>query len=115
MRLSGDRAKPGAVSDQIAGQTLATQLDDLVGETVGQTARAAMRPRTAVQQSIESSDAGPDNPLGGRLGADAEGGCSRLPRGPLIDYKLGLARLLSTAEAESGILMNVHSISSKET
>src|SRR5579872_7161702 len=40
----GGRAKPAAVSDQIAGQTLEAQLHDVVGETVGQTARAAMRP-----------------------------------------------------------------------
>lgn len=38
------RTEPGPVSDQIAGQTLTAQLDDLLGQAVGQTPRAAMRP-----------------------------------------------------------------------
>src|SRR5512135_1322446 len=38
----GGWAEASAVSDQIAGQTLAAQLDDVVGEAVGQTVWATM-------------------------------------------------------------------------
>src|SRR5271157_3407292 len=53
------------------------------------------------------------HPLGRSLGADAEGGCSRLLRATPLDNHFG--NLLSTINGQLGILVIVHSISSWKT
>src|SRR3954471_665663 len=67
-----------------------------------------MRTRAAVQQCLDAADLKPADPLARSSDGDAEGGCSRLPRESLFNHIPGQS--LSTAKAQSGILMNVHSI-----
>ena len=70
-------------------------------------ARTVVRTRAVVQQAVDTGDPEPAHPLGDGLDADPEGGRSRLPRGSLFHMP---CQRLSTAKAESGILMNVHSV-----
>src|SRR5436305_3633290 len=70
-------------------------------------ARTVVRTRAVVQQAVDTGDPEPAHPRGDGLDADPEGGRSRLPRGSLFHMP---CQRLSTAKAESGILMNVHSV-----
>ncbi len=69
-------------SDFIARHVSSAQLNNAVVKALRQAARAATRPRTAVQQTIDAAQPEPLLPLAGGLGAYAEGGRGRLPRGP---------------------------------
>jgi len=83
------RGEAAAEGDLISGHVPSAQLDDTADKALRQAARTAVRPRTAVQQSVQAGHLKANDPLGGGLIADAEGGCSRLPRPSLFKNKPG--------------------------
>ena len=85
----GGRTGAGAARDLVAGHVPAAQFDDAAGETLGQAAGTAVRPRAAIQQPLDSGKPEARHPLGGGLDADAEGGRGRLPRPSLLNYESG--------------------------
>jgi len=83
------RGETAAEGDLISGHVPSAQLDNTAGKALRQAARTAVRSRTAIQQSVQACHLKASDPLGGGLIADAEGGCSRLPRPSLFKNKPG--------------------------
>src|SRR6266852_5741229 len=96
----------GGLGDAIGGMQLTPQGDHFFGQRRGSPARAAPGAGRTIPQTGRPLPAKTMHPLGGGFGSDAEVG-----RGQLQRHSPGyiLNQILSTAQAKSGILVNVHS------
>ena len=81
----GGGTEAGGLRDVIGGTQLATQSDDLRDPLRRGSARAMEWARGTVPQAGQSQSAVAAEPLGGRLAADVERGCSRVQR-QLLDH-----------------------------
>jgi len=103
----GSATEAGTLRDMHPGVTLAAQELDLLNGLWGGGPVEAMGTRTAIGQGM--SGLGAADPLGRGLGTELELGCSRV-QGPTLETNQ-LGQSLSTMKRESGILVDVHSVS----
>ena len=105
----GGPAEPRLLRDMHPGEALPPQLLDLGEQGWGGGLAQALRPRAAIGHTGVTFGLITADPFTGSLAADFELGGRRVQSPALEEDAFG--QLLSTIGGESGILMNVHSIS----